>query len=218
MKYLAPLLSACMLLLFSCQSDPPEITGITWKLELAEVSGTSKPEQYLQLILEVIEPQGFSDLASLDIFGPRDAQWSAELDNVVYRETEGTYTLVPGRLAPMAGEQGFSAGSYRVVIEDIPGNRHEREFFIPRHTAFYEAEAELPEVHDHVLMHLQGEAHLILYDAQGRVLDTRKLEFPQGEEELPLRPLLDVRNLSSYRIVLIHPVLPVISTTVPIPR
>ncbi len=218
MKFLACLVSVSILLLSSCQSDPPEIVSIDWKLELVQTTDEPSFEQYLQLKLEIIEPQGFDDLVTLEVFGPRDAWWSADVERAEYRKTDGTYTVLPGRLAVMAGEGGFAAGTYRVVIEDIPGNRHEREFFIPRHTSAYAAEVELPSVADHVLISAQGTAYLITYDAQGRVLDTRELALPGEDEGVPLRPLLEMRNVSYYRIVTMHPELPVISTSVPIPR
>ncbi len=182
MRFLPACTVLIIILLASCQSDPPELQNIQWYLEIASSSREKEADTYLHLLVELREEQGFSDIMSITIKGPDDLLWDISPESLPYQQEGSLLTLEIGRLAPIPGSEGFPAGTYRFSVTDIPGNRDEKEFFLPSSSAFLSREENIPKIErDDDVLTVSGSYTLLLYAADGRLISR---ETAEGETVL----------------------------------
>ncbi len=187
-RYAAVLFLLSWLLVMSCRSDPPALQDMDWQLEAYRSCIESPIEVYLHISAEIYEPQGYEDLVSIVITGPGEMVWNLDPQEIPYRQEGSTFFLKIGRLAPIPGSTRFPAGTYRITVSDIPGNKDEQEFFLPRPSSAYVDPQRFAQIFtEDSETAADGEYTLLHISAAGKVIRSEQVEgwtvlFPRDNQ------------------------------------
>ncbi|GEM_PF-5293573 len=169
-------------LLISCESAPPEVEDLNWQIEVTQRPDTQAYSVYLHVTAQIREPQGFGDIREIRIEAPDRMYWDVSPEEISYRQEGELITFHSGRLGPEREHAEFPAGTYRLSVTDIPGNRDEKEFFLSRGSDAFIQTEHIPRLIEQeegtAAESSAGECEILFFDRRGSLISRSTADGP----------------------------------------
>lgn len=165
---------------FSCSGKPPEILAMDWRICLERENDGALAER-LSLMCAVRDDDGYKDLEYLYLISDdREAFWKLPADSWRAREIDGQTWIGSEGFADPDG-RSFGRGTYRVVLIDKGGDRHERKVVIQAPSTEGRSPPTLAvEGEDAVISGDWAEYELVFHDRSGAAIRAAPVKPPRA--------------------------------------
>lgn len=172
-----------ILLLSACSRNEPLINGVQLRLIYHENSENKEAANFerLSLMIAAGDEDGIADLAALYLVHDRDQlYWTLHDTDWIHVERSGRIWIGSHNIS-MVNDEPFPRGAYRILLEDKGGERTERiiSFDAPEKAEFAFPSFTLSEG-NYRLNSSYPSNTLVLYDSQGAMIRTVRLETKTG--------------------------------------